>query len=87
MRRFEADYAGHPLPAATIEVNAKLLHATDQSIVASQTFLQAVPASGVDTAAVAQAIGTALGAISHDIAGWTLATGAAHEQGHTRAAK
>ena len=83
VRRYEADYAGNPVPAATIEVNAKLLRATDQDIVASQTFLQAVPAAGTGTAAVARAFGTALGAISHDIAGWTLGTGNAREiKGH-----
>ncbi|MGH8075037.1 MAG: ABC-type transport auxiliary lipoprotein family protein, partial [Lysobacter sp.] len=38
LRRFEADYtAGGSTPAATIEVNAKLLHAPDQSVIASRT--------------------------------------------------
>ncbi len=87
VRRFEADYAGNAVPAATIEVTVKLLHATDQDIVASQTFLQAVPASGTSTAAVAQAFGTALGAITHDIAGWTLTTGNARERRGQRTAK
>lgn len=87
VRRYEADYAGNPVPAATIEVNAKLLRATDQDIVGSQTFLQAIPATGADTAAVAQAFGTALGAISHDIAGWTLTIGNAREHGSARSTK
>jgi cholesterol transport system auxiliary component len=87
VRRFEADYAGNAVPAATIEVTVKLLHATDQDIVASQTFLQAVPASSTSTAAVAQAFGTALGAITHDIAGWTLNTGNARELKGHRSAK
>jgi cholesterol transport system auxiliary component len=82
VRRYEADYAGAALPSATIEINVKLLHAPDQAIVASRTFLQAVPASGTQTAAVAQAFGTALGAIAHDIAGWTLVTGNAHQATH-----
>lgn len=82
LRRYEADYAGAAFPSATIEVNAKLLHAPDQAIVASRTFLQAVPASGTQTAAVAQAFGTALGAVAHDIAGWTLVTGNAHQATH-----
>jgi cholesterol transport system auxiliary component len=76
VRRYDADYAGQAVPAATIEVNAKLLHSPDQAIVASRTFLQAVPATATDTASVAQAFGTALGTIAHDIAGWTLASGA-----------
>lgn len=79
VRRFEADYAGNALPAATIEVNAKLLHSPDQDIIASKTFLQAAPSASTDTAAVAQAFGKALGTIGHDIAGWTLVTGSAHE--------
>jgi cholesterol transport system auxiliary component len=76
IRRYDADYAGHAVPAATIEVNAKLLRSPDQSIVASRTFLQAVPATATDTASVTQAFTAALGAIAHDIAGWTLSSGA-----------
>lgn len=75
VRRFEADYAGAAVPSATIEVSVKLLQATDQDVVASQTFRQAVPAASTDTGAVAQAFGTALGAIAHDIAGWALVNG------------
>jgi cholesterol transport system auxiliary component len=80
MRRFEADYAGAAVPSATIEVNAKLLHAPDQDIVASHTFLQAVPATGTDVASVAQAFDQALGTIGHDMVGWILASGDAHER-------
>jgi cholesterol transport system auxiliary component len=87
VRRYEADYAGNAVPAATIEVNAKLLHALDQDIIASHTFVQAVPAAATDTASVAQAFGTALGAIGHDIAGWTLVTGDANEHGNGHRAK
>ena len=85
VRRFEADYAGAAVPSATIEVNVKLLQATDQDVVATHTFLQAVPATGTDTGAVAQAFGTALGAIAHDIAGWALVTG--NQREHTTARK
>ena len=80
LRRYEADYAGAAVPAATIEANAKLVHAGDRTVVASRTFLQAVPASGTDTALVAEAFGQALGAIASDIAGWTLRSGADHER-------
>lgn len=83
LRRYEADYAGNGFPAATIELNAKLLHAPDQAIVASRTFLRAVPAVGTDTASVAQAFGTALGTLAHDVAGWTLVSGDANT--HARA--
>ncbi len=86
LRRYEADYAGNSVPAATIEINAKLLHARTQAIVASHTFLQAVPAGGTDTASVAQAFGTALGTLAHDVAGWTLATGDANSRAQASAA-
>jgi cholesterol transport system auxiliary component len=75
VRRYEADYAGAAVPSATIEVNAKLLRSIDQKVTASQTFLRKVPATGTDVALVSQAFGQALGLISQDIAGWTLANG------------
>jgi cholesterol transport system auxiliary component len=84
IRRYDADYAGHPLPAATIEINAKLLQSPEQAIVASHTFVQAVPAAATDTASVAQAFGTALGGIGHDIAGWTLVNGNANARAAPR---
>lgn len=79
LRRYEADYAGGAIPAATIEVNAKLLHAPDQAVVASRTFLQAVPAAASDVASVARAFSDALGRTGGEIGGWVLATGEAHE--------
>lgn len=79
LRRFEADYAGATVPKATIEVSAKLLHASDQDIVASHIFLQAVPAASTDVAAVTQAFDQALGMIGRDITGWILSSGDAHE--------
>lgn len=80
LRRFDADYAGNALPSATIEVNAKLLRSIDQSVVATRTFHVVEPATGIDTALVAQAFGQALGIIAHDISGWTLRGGDAHER-------
>lgn len=79
LRRYEADYASGAIPAATIEVNAKLLHAPDQAVVASRTFLQAVPAAASDVASVARAFSDALGRTGAEIGGWVLATGEAHE--------
>ena len=78
LRRYDADYAGHAVPAATIEINAKLLQSPEQAIVASHTFAQAVPAAATDPASVAHAFETALGDIGHDIAGWTLVNGNAN---------
>jgi cholesterol transport system auxiliary component len=77
VRRYEADYAGATVPAATIEVSAKLLRSIGQEVVGSRTFRGAVPAAGTDPALVAQAFGAALATVSHDIAGWTLETGSA----------
>lgn len=77
LRRFDADYAGNPVPAATIEVGAMLLGNDNRGVIASRSFTRAVPASGTDPAQVSQAFGQALQAIAHDIAGWTLQSGAA----------
>ncbi|WP_345294526.1 ABC-type transport auxiliary lipoprotein family protein [Luteimonas vadosa] len=79
LRRFEADYAGKPVPAATIELNAKLLHATDQVVVGSRTFLHAAPAAGTDPARVADAFTEALGATAKELAAWVLITGEVHD--------
>lgn len=77
LRRFDADYAGNAVPAATIEVGAMLLDNSDgRGVIASRTFTQSVPASGTDVAQVSQAFGQAVQAIAHDIAGWTLQSGA-----------
>ena len=80
MRRFEAAYAGAAVPSATIELNAKLVHSSDQYVVASRTFLHAEPAIGTDVAAVTDAFSRSLGRIGVDVAGWTLSTGDAHER-------
>ena len=82
VRRFEADYAGAAVPSAVVEVSAKLLHASDQAVVGSRRFRHAQAASGTDAAVVADAFAQALRATSHDIAGWVLATGQAHETAH-----
>jgi cholesterol transport system auxiliary component len=80
LRRYEADYAGNALPSATVEVNAKLLHAPGNDVVGSRTFLQAVPAAGTDVASVTQAFSQALGKVGGDVAGWTLSSGETHER-------
>lgn len=77
LRRFEADYAGGALPAATIEINAKILHNATQRVVANRTFLQTQPAPTTDIASVATAFNDALARITLDIAGWTLTQGQA----------
>jgi len=76
VRTFKADYAGNAMPSAIVEVNAQLVQTG--RIVASRTFRQATPASGTEVARVADAFTQALGALGHDVAGWTLQAGSAH---------
>ncbi len=80
LRRFEADYDGNPLPTATIELNAKLLHSIDQTIVASRTFLVQEPSRGTGVVEVTDAFSRSLGMISGDLAGWVLQTGETHDR-------
>ena len=75
LRRFEADYAGGALPAAVVEVNAKLVNNRDQRVVASRTFLQQKPAAGTDVGQVATAFEQALETATADIASWILISG------------
>ena len=82
IRHFEADYDGAATPSAVIEVSAKLLHSHDQTVVGSRSFRHAQAASGTDVALVAEAFAQALDATSHDIAGWVLLSGQAHETRH-----
>jgi cholesterol transport system auxiliary component len=77
LRRYEADYAGNAVPSATIELTTKLMHTTDQRIVASRTFLQREPSSGVEVAQVAMAFDQALEKLGGEVVGWVLSTGEA----------
>jgi cholesterol transport system auxiliary component len=77
LRRFDADYAGTALPSATIELNAKLMHTTDQRVVASHTFRHAEPAGSTDIPSVVAAFERALETMGGEVVGWTLATGQA----------
>lgn len=79
LRHFEAEYAGRAVPNVVIEVTAKLVSTRDESVVASRTFRQEVPATDTATAAVADAFGKALGQVAQELDGWVLASGnAAH---------
>ena len=84
IRRFESDYAGQAVPAATIEVNAKLLHGQDPQVALSRTFLHAQPAAGIAVADVVAAFDRAMTAVTADIAGWVLVEGDRHERGAHR---
>ena len=65
-----------------IEVSAKLLHAPDQDVVGSRSFRHVRAAAGSDVALVADAFSQALAATTHEMAGWILTTGQAHERKH-----
>ncbi|TWT21209.1 ABC transporter [Luteimonas marina] len=80
LRRFEADYAGSTVPAATIEFNAKLVHTIDQGIVASRTFQRAQPASGTDVALVVDAFSRSLETVTAELANWILVAGDTHQR-------
>lgn len=84
LRRFEAAYTpGSAMPLATIEVNAKLLHAPDQAVVAARTFMQAPPAATTAVPDVVAAFERSLETVTAELAGWVLASGDEHERtGH-----
>lgn len=82
LRRFDSDYVRGTPPAATIELNAKLLHSQDQQVIAARTFVQAVPARSTAVADVVVAFEQALAAMTGDVAGWVLDSGDRHERGH-----
>jgi cholesterol transport system auxiliary component len=87
IRHFQAEYAGAVLPSAVIEVSAKLLHASDQTVVGSRNFRHVQAADGVALPVVADAFSQAMAATSRDIAGWVLVTGQAHEASHSDSAR
>lgn len=81
LRRFESDYSGSATPNAVIELNVKLLHsAGGQDVVASRTFVQSVPAASTAVPDVVDAFNRGLGQVAHDVAGWTLVSGDAHQR-------
>ncbi|MFC0676886.1 ABC-type transport auxiliary lipoprotein family protein [Lysobacter korlensis] len=84
LRRFESDYRGDAVPAAVVEVNAKLLHATDDRVVASRTFMQAEPAAGTAVPQAVSAFEQSLAQVSRELAGWVLTSGQAHHQQQSR---
>ena len=80
LRRFESDYQGGSLPAATIELNAKLIHSIDQRVVASQNFVEVRPARSTAVADVAAAFDQAMQVMTAEVIGWTLAKGELDQQ-------
>ncbi|WP_312913890.1 ABC-type transport auxiliary lipoprotein family protein [Stenotrophomonas sp.] len=80
LRRFESDYRGTTLPAATIELNAKLIHSIDQRVVTSRTFVTVEAAGSTATGDVAKAFESALQKASTELIGWTLLSGQADAQ-------
>jgi cholesterol transport system auxiliary component len=81
IRQFEAVYADPAqAPAATIEVQAKLLANPSSRVLASRTFRVAVPASDAKIPAVMVAFDGAMAQAIGEIVGWTLVTGQANAQ-------
>ena len=78
LRRFDSTYDGRPVPSASIELNAKLLHASQQDVVAARTVQRSVPASGTAVPEVVAAFETALHEVTADLAGWVLVEGDRH---------
>ncbi len=76
MRDYQAVYhdAAGP-PEVTLTISAKLIDYASSRAIASHTFHQVSLAAGTSVAAVAQAFDTALGALVHDLVGWTLSNG------------
>ncbi|WP_460758751.1 ABC-type transport auxiliary lipoprotein family protein [Lysobacter fragariae] len=79
VRRFESDYAGGAVPAATIEVSVKLLHVKSQQLAGSRTFLRTRGAASTAVPDVVEAFNLVLTDMTGDLAGWTLATGEQYE--------
>ena len=75
LRRFESDYRGSDRPAATIEVNAKLIHTQNQRVVAARTFVQVQPAATPAVGDVVEAFRLGMQQVAGEIIGWTLAAG------------
>ena len=80
LRRFESDYAGGAMPNATIELHVNLVRTGGQDVVASRTFVQSVPANSTAVADVADAFDRGLGQLAHEVAGWVLVSGDAHQR-------
>ena len=72
-------------PSTQDRSSAKDLATAGPDIVASRTFVQAVPANSTAVADVVDAFDRGLGQAAHDIAGWTLVNGDMHQRaGHKR---
>src|SRR5690606_41804994 len=78
LRRFDASYDGRPVPSANIELSAKLLHASQQHVVASRTFARSIPATGTSVPEVVGAFDRALHGVTAELAGWVLSNGNGH---------
>jgi cholesterol transport system auxiliary component len=69
-------------PEVELVITAKLIDYASSRAVASRTFRQVTPASATSVPAVTQAFDRALGAVVHDLVGWTLVSG---QQAHRAA--
>jgi cholesterol transport system auxiliary component len=75
LRSFESSYLRSGSPEALIEIHAKLVTTSGGHVVAARTFKESEPASSEQVGAVVDAFSRALGRITTQITGWTLAEG------------
>jgi cholesterol transport system auxiliary component len=76
LRRFESNYTGADgAPHARIELGARLVHNTDNRIVASRLFVADVAADGAEIAQINRAFERGLGETAAQLIGWTLSEG------------
>ncbi|KFN43635.1 ABC-type transport auxiliary lipoprotein family protein [Arenimonas oryziterrae] len=78
LRAFESTYRNPGQPEAVIEVQAKLIHTTDASVVASRTFRDVQAAGSEDVPAVVEAFSQSLDRVATQLAGWALSNGQAN---------
>ena len=86
IRRFESDYAGGAMPNAEVEIRAKLIANTRNTVVAARTLRQTVPAGGTSVDEVSRAFGSALSTLVQDLVGWTLVEGQKDATAHAATA-
>ena len=79
LRRFESDYAGGATPSADVQIVAKLIANRTNTVVASRTLRQTLPATSTSIGDVSRAFDGALSAVAQELVGWTLAEGQKYE--------
>jgi cholesterol transport system auxiliary component len=82
IRAFESDYAGGATPNADVEIVAKLVANRSNTVLATRTLKQRVPAASTKVGDVSRAFDAALSAIVQELVGWTLVQGEQYDKAH-----